>query len=128
MAVCSFAITYKDDKILLVKLTEAYAFAGYWNFPGGVVEDGEGLEESAKREVLEETGIIINVGNKFDSFSTLENEINLYIATYVSGDITIQESEITEARWFNIQDALKLPHAYNTGETIQKLKLRGFRG
>ena len=32
---------------------------GYWSLPGGVLETGEKLEEGIRREVLEETGLII---------------------------------------------------------------------
>ena len=36
-----------------------------WTFPGGIVEEGEGLLDGVKREVLEETGIEIEVGEPF---------------------------------------------------------------
>ena len=36
-----------------------------WTFPGGIVEEGEGLLDGVKREVLEETGIEIEVGELF---------------------------------------------------------------
>ena len=36
-----------------------------WTFPGGIVEEGEGLLDGVKREVLEETGIEVEVGQLF---------------------------------------------------------------
>jgi 8-oxo-dGTP diphosphatase len=45
-----------DLKILLIQRKKD-PFAGDWAFPGGFVEEGETLEESAKRELQEETGI-----------------------------------------------------------------------
>ncbi len=45
-----------DLKILLIQ-RKRDPFAGLWAFPGGFVEEDETLEESAKRELQEETGI-----------------------------------------------------------------------
>lgn len=52
----------KGDHLLLKKATRGIS-VGKWNAPGGKIEQGEEPEESAKREVLEETGLII--GNLF---------------------------------------------------------------
>jgi 8-oxo-dGTP pyrophosphatase MutT (NUDIX family) len=122
MANCSFAITFKQDKILLVELAPIYAFAGHWNFPGGVIDDGQTIEESAVREVLEETGISIAIGERIEEFDAGKNYITLLLATYISGEITIQESEISAANWFTIEEALALPLAYNIKDTLLRLQ------
>jgi 8-oxo-dGTP diphosphatase len=46
----------EDLKVLLIQ-RKGEPFAGKWAFPGGFTEMDETLEESAKRELLEETGI-----------------------------------------------------------------------
>jgi 8-oxo-dGTP diphosphatase len=46
----------QDLKILLIQRKKD-PFAGLWAFPGGFVEETETLEQSAKRELHEETGI-----------------------------------------------------------------------
>ncbi len=50
----------EDDEVLMVK-----AYRGGWVFPGGQVEVGENVIDAVKREVMEETGIDIEVGEVF---------------------------------------------------------------
>jgi 8-oxo-dGTP diphosphatase len=52
----------KDDKFLLLKETH-----GFWNFPGGKVEPDEVPENCAKRESLEEIGIVLHRISLLDS-------------------------------------------------------------
>ena len=56
------AIVLNDrDEVLLVKDVRKDA----WTFPGGIIEEGEGVLDGVKREVLEETGITVEVGELF---------------------------------------------------------------
>lgn len=51
-----------DGRVLLVK-RERPPLAGEWSLPGGCVEAGEGLDEAVRREVLEETGLVVEVSS-----------------------------------------------------------------
>ncbi|MEO7242905.1 MAG: NUDIX domain-containing protein [Variovorax sp.] len=49
-----------DGALLLTTRPEGKAYAGYWEFPGGKVEQGESIEGALRRELHEELGIVID--------------------------------------------------------------------
>ncbi len=124
MAVCAFAlIQNKDNQILLVQIAPPFAQSHKWNFPGGVIESGEDIISGLVREVVEETNIKCAVNKKIDSFMTPNgiDEINIYNATYVSGEISVQENEIIQAKWYTVSQALEIPLAFNIRDYIAQL-------
>ncbi len=52
------ALIIDQDKILLVERGNE-PLKGYWSLPGGLLELGEKLDDAIRREVLEETGLIV---------------------------------------------------------------------
>lgn len=120
----AFAAVTNGDHILLVKPPDWVSqFSGHWNFPGGVVEEGEALENGAEREVFEETGIHCSIEELLDTAhnETFNTSITIFKATYLSGELVIQEKEISDADWFPIKDALSLPLAFDIKKTLEKL-------
>ena len=103
------AILILDDqkRLLLMKRSDS----GCWGPPGGAVEPGEVVEEAARRETLEETGLEISDMTLFGVFSGPElyykypNEDEVYNVTIVylsdhwRGDVSIK-NEHTDWRWF----------------------------
>lgn len=92
------AIVIKDGKVLLGKRKNSHG-SGTWQFPGGHLEFNETIEDCARREVLEETGIIIK-NIRFGPYTNdiFEKEHKHYItlfiiAEYDSGVLELKEPE-----------------------------------
>jgi 8-oxo-dGTP pyrophosphatase MutT (NUDIX family) len=89
---------------------------GRWQLPKGWVEDGESMEETARREVREETGIEANVIGPLGEIeywynSTYDPEpgrvhkfVHFYLLQYVTGSTEDHDREVLEARWVDIAE------------------------
>jgi len=55
------AIVEHEGKVLVARRGPAMRMAGYWEFPGGKVEENESEEGALKREIKEELGLEIEV-------------------------------------------------------------------
>ncbi|MBN2688089.1 MAG: NUDIX hydrolase, partial [Deltaproteobacteria bacterium] len=67
------AVVIKERKVLLVRRGIPPS-EGLWAIPGGHVELGETLQETAEREILEETGIVISAGEPIHTFDLIERD------------------------------------------------------
>jgi ADP-ribose pyrophosphatase YjhB (NUDIX family) len=47
---------------------------GYWSLPGGLVETGESLDQAVRREVLEETGLVVTPVEMFGVFERIMHD------------------------------------------------------
>jgi len=77
---------------------------GFFALLAGFVEPGETLEEAVAREVREEVGVEVEDIRYFGSQSwPFPSQLMVgFFARYRGGEIAVQESEITEARWFHV--------------------------
>lgn len=110
------AVVFKDNKILLVKRKNPPA-KNQWAIPGGRLQLGETLREACQREILEETGINIKVGELIYTFEVIERRadgqilfhyvILDFLADYLSGT-AIPGDDATEVGWFSPQDIKSL--------------------
>ncbi len=57
IAVVAAVLQQADGRFLLAQRPQGKAYAGYWEFPGGKVEDGESTQAALSRELHEELGI-----------------------------------------------------------------------
>lgn len=85
-----------------------------WGLPKGHVRRGEAAEAAAVREVAEETGLEGQIVRHLATIeywfragsSRIHKYVDLFLMSYVRGDLLPQWSEVDDARWFVLDDAL----------------------
>lgn len=103
-------VVIKDGCILLVRRGNPPS-RGQWGVPGGVLELGESLREGVAREVFEECGIEVKVGDLFEVFEVFQTDpwgdtefhyvLLDYLAEYVSGELTAGD-DADESRFISL--------------------------
>jgi len=109
------ALIQNKDTFLILKTKDSDQndkLAG-WETPGGRLEDGEEILFGLKREIVEETGLEINVLFPFNVYSgntTLENAIIgiNFLAEHIDGDIKIDKREHSKFMWATVQQIKQL--------------------
>lgn len=102
----------RDDTLLLVKRGKAPNM-GQWAIPGGRVNWGESLKEAVAREIREETGVRIEVGELVYTFEFIDEEHHYVVldfaAEYREGEV-VAGDDASEAGWvaFDEMDVLEL--------------------
>ena len=81
------AVIIKNDKVLLVKRSNPPA-KGKWAVHGGKILPGETMQDALRREILEETGLIITVDDVVHVFDVIEKENKKISFHYVIIDFT----------------------------------------
>ena len=56
------AVVMRNGKYMIARRAPGKHLAGYWEFPGGKIEEGESPEDSLQREIEEEFGVYAQVG------------------------------------------------------------------
>lgn len=103
---------------------------GTWTMPGGKLEFGESFEEGAKREMMEETGIVLEKvrvicvsDDKTDGAHFVT--IGMF-SEYFDGEPRVMEpDEITEWSWFDLDD-LPSPLFFPSERVLENYKLKKF--
>ena len=89
-------IVIKNGKVLLGKRKGSHG-SGSWAFPGGHLEMNESIEECARREVFEETGISIhNILYATFTNDIFKEEQKHYVTLFVVAEYTGGELQVNE--------------------------------
>lgn len=104
---CVGVLILKDSKVLLVRRA-VEPFKGYWDIPGGFLEQGEDPVDGAAREVQEETGLKIEpdeiLGIYMDKYGPDgESTLNICYTAKVIGGEPKAGSDATEMEWFDLE-------------------------
>lgn len=122
------ALFIKEENILLTKRA-VDPQKGYWDLPGGFLEENEHPKEGLKREMKEELGVEIIIGDLFDivmDWYEFQGEristLNLYYFATMKNTDMRPDDDISEAKWFSLAHPPKNLSYKNNGIIISKLK------
>ena len=107
-----------------------------WGLPAGLLEPGEAVEDCARRELYEETGLeaikldLLRISSGSEMYYKYPNGDEVFIVsitfrcTEFSGQARVNDHESTDIGYFAL-DALPLPLNPPSGVVIEKLKQQG---
>ena len=96
------AFITKQQQVLLVQ-RDVEPAKGLWSLPGGYVELGEHPTDALKREILEETGLTIEVHHVLDVFYTPSHNNHVVVIAYqaeVNGGKIQAADDAAQVQWF----------------------------
>ncbi len=83
-----------------------------WSFPKGKADEKESIEETAKREILEETGLIVEFEKKLKSqeykVNGKEKIVHYWLAKNMADVNFKANDEVDELKWLNKTEATKI--------------------
>lgn len=77
------AVVLKRDAVLMARRTRP-PFDNLWSFPGGHVEPGESLKKAVRRELAEETGLLVGDFARLGTFAPLGEASDMRIAVFAA--------------------------------------------
>jgi acetyl-CoA carboxylase carboxyl transferase subunit beta len=116
-------ITDAQGRVLLV-LRGHDPQKGRWSIPGGSVEPGETLAEAAQREVLEETGLHVQVGEELWSLRLPAGDGRIFevhdFAATVNGGALAPGDDADDARWVAPAELGTLPLTVDLADYLRR--------
>lgn len=113
-----------EPRILLVKNHNGKC----WTFPKGHIENGEKEEETALREIMEETGLKVEIIpgfrriSSYRPFGKIRKTAVFFLARADKSVVSMQPSEIDYYLWVSIDEALKMCRHENDIKTLTDVK------
>lgn len=99
----------KDDKVVVTKYKEGNKKSGYYDIPGGKIEEGETPKQTAIREMKEETGLKVGnlkyKGNMIIEYHNRIFDFDIFITNESEGEPQEFKENISE--WIDIKELLQ---------------------
>ncbi len=116
--------TPEAQRVLVSRRPAGAHLADWWEFPGGKLEPGEAPERALGRELVEELGIEVAVGDIFavghHVYDTREVLLLVYECRLVGGDPECRE--VAEFRWLTVDELLELPLPPADAPVVDRLR------
>ncbi len=124
----SAALIFRDGKILITQRHANSHLGGLWEFPGGKREPGETFEQCLVREIREELGLEISVGELFEEIvhAYLEKSIRLkfFICKILSGEP--QPLDCAAVKWVTKSELTAFDFPAADARLLEKLRAYSF--
>ena len=126
LLVVACALVDADRRVLLAQRPEGKQMAGLWEFPGGKIEPGETEQETLAREINEELGVAIEVGEHIVTTSYDYDFGTVNLSTYYCAleGSTPTAREHSELRWVEPRQLLSLDWAPADVEAVNLVVAR----
>ena len=123
------AVVVEDGMVLLVRRGRG-AYIDHWAVPGGRQHRGETMREAAARETLEETGLIVDVGDVVWAGDIMDDALPPtyhyvvvdFAATRVGGHLEAGD-DAAEARWVPLGEVRSMPLTPTMFDLLERLEL-----
>ena len=93
-------VLVEDGRVLIVRRPHHDTGGGLWEFPGGKIEEGENPSQALAREIDEELGLRVRVGQDLGLLSHRYPQVlihmRLFLMTRLSGEIELREHDAYE--------------------------------
>jgi 8-oxo-dGTP diphosphatase len=120
----SAALIFRDGKLLITQRHAKSHLGGLWEFPGGKREPGETFAQCLAREIHEELGVEISVGELFEEISHVYPEksvlLKFFICQLVRGEP--QPLDCAAIRWANKTELDDYEFPAADAQLLEKLK------
>jgi A/G-specific adenine glycosylase len=95
------AVIWRDEQVMIARRPSSGLLGGLWEFPGGKLEPGEDFEQGLRREILEELGVTVLVGEPFGvynhAYTHFKVTLHAFTCRLQSGEP--QPLQASELRW-----------------------------
>ena len=116
-------IAISGKKIFIARRSPEKSLAGLWEFPGGKVEAGESDEAALQREIKEEFGKDILIGEKFfeNTYTDSEKTINLISYFMAFTEFPKTSNSHDQLNWITIDELSNFKFCPADEKVVQKL-------
>ena len=108
---CAVGVIFKKDKVLLTQRPQNGLLGGLWEFPGGKIKPDESPMAACRREIREETGLIVKqmsylaqIKHTYTHFGIV---MDVFVCRYLRGEVTLNGP--VDFKWITPQELRRFP-------------------